>query len=306
MRGSEERYEESLRRLLVLSRLAAAVEVVGDDAQKWWEHVRFLATDEMRGRETGSAEHRRAAEYVAAQFEARGLAPGGTAGFLQNVPFLVRTVQEESSSLAILRDGKREPVTLGDEAYFSMRIEHAPEIEAPLVFVGYGLSVPEEGHDDLAGLDLKGKVALHFTGGPENIPGSSPGALPVDGRALEVPREGRAPSASSPSGIPGGRTSRGSAPRSRGSSPRWSSSTRRLRRRLDRNSPSPSTQIGAKKFFEGSGHDYAELLAAAQARKPLPRFPVHVSIAATVRFKSEKRESDNVVGILRGSDPKLS
>lgn len=113
-----------------------------DDAQKWWEHVRFLAADEMRGRETGSAEHRRAAEYVAQKLEAQGLAPGGTAGFLQNVPFLVRTVEEESSSLAILRGGKREPVTLGEEAFFSMRIEHAPSIEAPLVFVGYGLTVP--------------------------------------------------------------------------------------------------------------------------------------------------------------------
>ncbi|HEY7699875.1 MAG TPA: peptidase M28, partial [Vicinamibacteria bacterium] len=78
----------------------------GDDAQKWWEHVRFLAADEMHGRETGSPEHRLAAEYVAGKLEALGLAPGGTSGFLQKVPFFVRTVQEESSSLAIVRDGK--------------------------------------------------------------------------------------------------------------------------------------------------------------------------------------------------------
>jgi hypothetical protein len=75
-----------------------------------------------------------------------------------------------SSSLAILRDEERRPVTLGDEAFFSMRIEHAPGSKRPLVFVGYGLTVPEEGHDDLAGLDLKGKVALHFTADPRNIP----------------------------------------------------------------------------------------------------------------------------------------
>src|SRR5262245_60181132 len=99
-----------------------------DDAKRWWEHIRFLASDEMKGRETGSPEHPRAAEYIASQFQALGLEPAGTSGFLQNVPFLVRTVQEEGSSLAIVRGGKREPVTLGDEAYFSMRIEHAPEI----------------------------------------------------------------------------------------------------------------------------------------------------------------------------------
>ena len=62
----------------------------------------------------------------------------------------------------------------------------------------------------------------------------------------------------------------------------------------------------AVKFFEGSGHDYAALLADAQARKPLPRFAVPVGIAARVRFKSEKRDSDNVVGILKGVDAKLS
>ncbi|MGH9334134.1 MAG: peptidase M28, partial [Vicinamibacteria bacterium] len=140
-----------------------------DDAEKWWEHIRFLASDELRGRETGTPEHRRAAEYVAAQLEAQGLAPAGTKGFLQPVPFRVRTVQEESSSLAIVSGSGRDPVKLGDEAFFSMRIEHAPEIEAPLVFVGYGLTVPEEGHDDLEGLDLRGKVALLFTGGPENL-----------------------------------------------------------------------------------------------------------------------------------------
>ncbi len=276
-----------------------------DDAQKWWEHIRFLATDEMRGRETGSPEHRRAAEYVAGKLEAQGLAPGGTAGFLQNVPFLVRTVQEESSSLAILRDGKREPVTLGDEAFFSMRIEHAPELEAPLVFVGYGLTIPEEGHDDLAGLDLKGKVALHFTGGPENIPGPLLAHYQSAGERWKFLEKAGAV------GVVAIRNPRGQ------DIPWERAALARFQPAMELTDPALAEAVGqklsvtfhpdrAKRFFEGSGHDYAELLTAAQARKPLPRFAVPVSIAATVRFKSERRESDNVVGILRGSDPKLS
>ena len=52
-----------------------------------------------------------------------------------------------------------------------MRIEPAPSVEAPLVFAGYGLQVPEAKHDDLAGLDLKGKIVLLLTGGPSSIPG---------------------------------------------------------------------------------------------------------------------------------------
>ena len=116
---------------LLLAVTFAARGEPADDGQKWWEHIRFLAADDMRGRETGSPEHRRAAEYVASQLQALGLSPGAGSGFLQNVPFLVRTVEEESSGLAIVRGGTREPVTLGEEAYFSMRSEHAPEIEAP-------------------------------------------------------------------------------------------------------------------------------------------------------------------------------
>jgi hypothetical protein len=277
----------------------------GDDAQKWWEHVRFLAADEMHGRETGSPEHRLAAEYVAGKLEALGLAPGGTTGFLQKVPFFVRTVQEESSSLAIVRDGKREPVTLGDEAFFSMRIEHAPEIEAPLVFVGYGLTVPEEGHDDLAGLDLKGKIALHFTGGPENIPGPLLAHYQSTGERWKFLEKAGA------LGVVAIRNPRGQ------DIPWDRAALARFQPAMELTDPALAEAPGqkllvtfhpdhAKRFFEGSGHDYAELLAAAQARKPLPRFPVPVSIAATVRFKSEKRESENVVAILRGSDPKLS
>jgi hypothetical protein len=276
-----------------------------NDAERWWEHIRVLAADDMHGRETGSAEHRRAAEYVAAQLQTLGLAPGGTSGFLQTVPFLVRTVEEESSSLAIVRGGKREPVTLGDEAYFSMRIEHAPALEAPLVFVGYGLTVPEKGHDDLAGLDLKGKVALHFTGGPESIPGPLLAHYQSTGERWKFLEK---------AGVLGVVAIRNQ----RGQDIPWErAALARFQPAMELTDPDLAEAPGQKlsvtfhpdraaKFFEGSGHDYAAILADAQARKPLPRFEIPVSIAAKVRFKTERRESDNVVGILKGSDEKLS
>ncbi len=59
---------------------------------------------------------------------------------------------------------------LGDEATFSMRIEPAPSVEAPLVFVGYGLQVPESKHEDLAGFDLKGKIVVLLTGALRAFP----------------------------------------------------------------------------------------------------------------------------------------
>src|SRR5262249_18115443 len=75
-----------------------------------------------------------------------------------------RSVLENECSLALVRNGQSEAVALGDEAVFSMRIAHAPNTEAPLVFVGYGLTVPEANHDDLAGVGFRGQVVLFFDG----------------------------------------------------------------------------------------------------------------------------------------------
>ena len=100
-------------------------------AQRWWSHVEFLANDGMKGRDTGSPEHRKAAEYIADHFKTAGLKPGGTKGYFQPVPFRSRRIVEAQSSLSLVRSGKAEPVVLGDEATFSMRIEPAPAVEAP-------------------------------------------------------------------------------------------------------------------------------------------------------------------------------
>ena len=143
-----------------------------DAQQRWWSHVQYLADDSLEGRDTGSEGHRKAADYVAKQFAAAGLKPAGDGGsYLQSVQFTSRRILEERSSLVLERDGKRTPLTLGDDATISMRIQPMPTLRASLVFVGYGLTVPEAGHQDLAGQDLKGKVAVYFSGGPEGIAG---------------------------------------------------------------------------------------------------------------------------------------
>ena len=128
---------------LVLS--TASIVVRGDDAtsKRWWAHVQALANDGMEGRTTGSLAHKRAADYVVAQFQRAGLEPAGTRGFIQSVQLKSRRIVESASSLALVRaDGKSEPLTLGEDANISMRVDPASSVEAPLVFVGYGLNVP--------------------------------------------------------------------------------------------------------------------------------------------------------------------
>src|SRR6478736_3031048 len=77
---------------------------------RWFAHVEALANDDMRGRETGSPEHRKAAEYIAEHFRAAGLEPAGTEGFLQAVSFKSRRIVEEESSLELVSRGKATPV----------------------------------------------------------------------------------------------------------------------------------------------------------------------------------------------------
>ena len=115
-----------------LALYAAAVKT--DDGKRWWSHIAFLADDKLEGRETGSPGHRRAAEYVAAQFERSGLKPAGASGYIQPVKLRSRRIVEEHSSLALVRDGKREPVTLGEEAIIGMRIESARSTSRPRWF----------------------------------------------------------------------------------------------------------------------------------------------------------------------------
>ena len=282
--------------------LSAATLTAEAPAARWWAHVSFLADDRMKGRETGSPEHREAAEYIARHFKEAGLKPGGTDGYFQPVPFRSRKIVEGKSSLALVRGGIVSPVVLGDEATFSMRIEPAPHVEAPLVFAGYGLQVPEAKHDDLAGLDLKGKIVLLLTGGPSSIPGpllahyqNTRWAYLKQAGAIGVV------SIQNPKGQ--------DIPWERSKLARFLPSMAIADPALDESSGqqlavtvNPAT---AEKFFEGPGHTFKDLLTLSNAGQVLPRFAVPASIRATVTIESQSLTSDNVVGILPGTDPAL-
>lgn len=289
--------------LLVPVTLTLAITTAAEPADRWWAHVSFLADDAMKGRETGSPEHRKAAEYVAAEFKRAGLEPGGTAGYLQPVSFRSRRIVEAQSSLALVRKGGVvEPIVLGDEATFSMRIEPAPEVEAPLVFAGYGLQVPESTHDDLAGLDLKGKIVLHLTGGPSNIPGpllahyqsvrweylKKAGALGV--LAIQNPKG---------QDIPWDRAKLARF------LPALAIADPALDETLGQQVAVTINPASAEKFFAGSGHTFKDLLALSNEGKALPRFPVPASVRVKVAIDARPVDSDNVIGILRGTDPAL-
>src|SRR2546422_11230974 len=87
--------------------LAATAMMHGDEpAARWWSHVQALANDGMEGRNTGSPGHKRAADYVAAEFKKAGLEPAGIGGYIQPVEVNTRKNVEAESSLPPGRAGK--------------------------------------------------------------------------------------------------------------------------------------------------------------------------------------------------------
>src|ERR1700730_383508 len=156
--------------LLLAGTITAAVD--WDAAGKrWWTHVQYLADDKLEGRNTGSPGYKLAAQYVASQFKDAGLEPNGNTGYFKHVAFDVRQIDEAQSSCDIERNGQRTRVELGPDATMGVRGEPGDSIDASAVFVGYGFAVPELGYDELAGLDLHGRISVLLAGGPSSIPG---------------------------------------------------------------------------------------------------------------------------------------
>lgn len=274
------------------------------NGQTWWDYVKILASDHTEGRETGSKGLQGAEAYVVAQLRQAGLEPAGSKGFYQPIKFSSRQLDEKESSLALIRDGKTEPLTLGEDAILSSRVDLAPEVQAPLVFVGWGLSVPEQNYDDLAGLDLKGKVVVLVNGSPSSIPG------PIAAHHQSTAERWKTLRGSGAIGVV-------SLPNPASMDIPWS------RIALNRNHVTMSladpkfndtegeqlsvmfNPAKADVLFAGSGHSFEEIATAAKERKALPHFPLAVSIKATAKLEKHEVESSNIVAKLPGSDPEL-
>ena len=123
-------------------------------------HVEFLADDLLEGRETGTRGYAIAARYVASQFAAAGLKPGGDAGsFLQNVPFRSAQLEPDSAEFAIVgSSGDAVRYKFGEDfVVFPSRLAESTEASAAAVYAGHGIVAPHLGIDDYAGLSVRGK-----------------------------------------------------------------------------------------------------------------------------------------------------
>src|SRR3989440_410174 len=275
------------------------------DGHSWWSHVKFLADDSLEGRDTGSEGLQKAQAYAVEQLQKANLQPAGSNGFYQPVHFNQYQVDEPKSSLVLVAGGQSKSLSFADDAYISTRATHtSATLTAPLVFVGYGLQIPEKNLDELAGLDLKGKIVVYLAGSPSDIPTALASHYQTAGERWKFLHAAGAIGVISifnPASmdIPWSRIS------------------------VNRNHPSmdladpefnetPGLELGvacnpasAEPLFAGSGHTFAEIAALGKDRKTLPRFDLAVSLKANAVILTKSLESSNIVAKLIGSDPAL-
>jgi Zn-dependent M28 family amino/carboxypeptidase len=302
------RNAQSLLLLLVLAASSPAQQTSTAshfDGNSWWAHVKFLADDSLEGRDTGSEGLRKAEAYAVEQLQKAGLEPAGNNGFYQAVRFNQYEVDEAKSSLALVANGKAKALSFADDAFIGTRSTRASvNLTAPLVFVGYGLKIPEKNLDELAGLDLKGKIVVYLAGSPSDIPTALASHYQTAGERWK---------SLNAAGAIGTIT----IPNPASMDIPWS------RISVNRNHPSmdladpefhetPGLQLGvtmnpasAEQLFAGSGHTFAEIAALGKDRKALLRFQLAVSLQANAVILSKAVESSNIVAKLTGSDPAL-
>jgi hypothetical protein len=270
-------------------------------------HMKFLASDLLDGRRTGTRGYDLAAAYVAAGFEAAGLAPGAAASYFQPVPLREGRADIDAVELTLL--GGSETRRLEPRRDFlpvpSLALGQG-EVEAPVVYVGFGVSAPERGYDDYAGLDVRGKIVLMAGGAPAGFPGDERAHYSSSrGKRENAVAHGAAGmiSFALPQDQQRHPWSRVVSEQAKGANA-W----RHADGRIEDASPQLQARAilspeGAEEFF-GGRRAFESVVSDAEAGRP-NRGPLGVSARLRVVTRHRDYTSPNVVGVIEGADPAL-
>ena len=160
-----------MRKLIAIAAFLVPLTLFAQDPARIAAHMRFLASDLLEGRGTGTRGHLIAAQYIASEYEKLGLEPGANGSYFQSVPF-VKTNATDDSYIVITHNGAAGPqLKMGtDFATVGDPLRDQLDIDAPVVYAGYGITAAPQKYDDYAGLDAKGKVVAIFSGAPATFP----------------------------------------------------------------------------------------------------------------------------------------
>jgi hypothetical protein len=289
--------------------VATAARTIHPDALR--AHIRFLSDSLLEGRAPDSHGYQIAARYVATQLEAMGLRPAGLgATWFQQVPLRKAVLDTSKSSMALLADGSgsrsaEQPFVDGRDYVLPGDVAHAQyTLEAPVVFVGFGVTAPEENYDDYAGIDVRGKIVLTLYGAPSSFESTvrafysddvvktknalAHGAVGMINTLLPEDRK-RWPWD-------------WDVPQFRMGNTNWLDET---------GTPYDAfgilaqlSQTGAEKLFIGAPRSLEECFAAARSSQH-QSFPLPWRARIRTVSTHTKYQSPNIIGALVGSDPKL-
>jgi Peptidase family M28/PA domain len=151
------------------SKTKSAMEKV--DKEKIKSHINWLADDKLKGRKPGTEGYQMAVDYVVKQFTEIGMTPAGDNGTYLQKLILRRATVNNKISKAVLMDrlGNVDSLAAGKDIFIMPGVLQTDvQIEAPLVFVGYGIDIPGK-YSDYNNIDVKGKVVVFLTGSPVGL-----------------------------------------------------------------------------------------------------------------------------------------
>lgn len=286
--------------------LAAAPDVIE-------AHMRFLADDSLEGREAGTEGYDKAAAYVADEMAKLGVAPAGSNGtYFQTVPLQRSYRVPEALSFSVTE------TATGEDQGFEMNVDHVvygstrdaqSAVSAEAVFVGFGIVAPDLGRDDYEGLDVDGKIVVSLGGTPKGIQ-TEERAYYGSQKSAEASKRGAIGSVSIPTPT---RERVYSFARLVGEGRLESARMSWLQPDGQTFSRAPNLKAaaglsmeGGRKLIEGAGQDFDAIMEAAEAEGgAVSGFDLPYTISIDQSSALDTVESDNVIGMIEGSDPNL-
>jgi Zn-dependent M28 family amino/carboxypeptidase len=274
------------------------------------QHMSVLADDRLEGRGLGSAGYDGALAYVETTLKSYGLQPAGQqGGFHQRVPLRNGIVTEGTSSMTVRFGAKTKTLTYGKDYLLGADLlrSEVSIADAPVVFVGYGVSAPTLGYDDYAaGVDVKGKVVAYLSGAPAMLPSNerayySSGAV----KEADAARRGAIGTISFTSpGDPRFRWDVSVATGKQGGFAWMDAQGNPNRGDASLRGSASLNHSGVEELFAGSPQAPAAVFAAAAKSTP-QAFDLATRVSLVTHSTHRDVESANLVARLEGSDPVL-
>ena len=269
------------------------------DGGKAFAHIKYLASDEFKGRKSGTPEYRRAAEYVAAEMEKAGLKPGGENGtWFQEVPFKNWTDFEQPIRLEVVSPERRVYFAGRGHDFTPVPGTGSGTVKGGLVFAGYGVVSEKDGWDDYTALDVKGKIVLVMPDLPASLGNDAKNEWNFEKKVKMAAAKGALGLIEMDLTTPGAQAGPQAGPRPRfgvlrpGQCPEGFVVMRAGRDFLS-------------DVFYLVGKSWRVLVSKTLRLKKSMTLDLGASVEMEAHFVSGQRTALNVVGILPGNDPKL-